>query len=468
MQEAANRASEFPRKRLRDDVVDQFVQIMPDRSRRARTVVNYAEAHHASGGGMRITDVVLSAVDQLKLDMGPLGSCEACWAGADALLIAQYAQSRLDKEHIPMPTVRLALMHHLRSGRLRRRLASPAAATPGGGGGRGGGGMLATLKMLVLNTLQVENDRGAPWALPPLVDSDPHGESDAPSATAPAADGGDGGGGGDDGGGGGGGSGRDGAVQRMHVWKGVTPLRLATLQGAALVRRRVAVWWAGTNEWVCATVTGYNDGERRTGYADGAAGSHVLVYDGGGLRAIERLEGRGEPLVWRLLEDGNGGGGGGGGGAGDLLAEAEFDWPINEVEEPVEEEPPIRVTLRAKGCDPVGTVGTAAYAARLARHREAEAGTKAEAASPDGGNGGVGTSNAAGEDSASACSDEPASAMAESLVGSFVQVFWELDLEWYTCEVLDFVAAEGTFLVEYVDDGLQVRRRSGPNPLHCG
>ena len=39
----------------------------------------------------------------------------------------------------------------------------------------------------------------------------------------------------------------------------------------SLVRPRVAVWWAGTNEWVCATVTGYNDGERRTGYGTRAS-----------------------------------------------------------------------------------------------------------------------------------------------------------------------------------------------------
>jgi hypothetical protein len=51
----------------------------------------------------------------------------------------------------------------------------------------------------------------------------------------------------------------------------VTAPMLPELRGAALVGRRVEVWWAADRAFNAATVTGYNDRARATGYVRAAA-----------------------------------------------------------------------------------------------------------------------------------------------------------------------------------------------------
>ena len=90
--------------------------------------------------------------------------------------------------------------------------------------------------MLVLNSLQVEPDEGAPWAIPA-------GPAGGGSGGASSGDGSE-----DGGGDGGNANGSDGegvgsgqGPRRTHVWKGATPSQLPSLSGAALVGREVQV-----------------------------------------------------------------------------------------------------------------------------------------------------------------------------------------------------------------------------------
>ena len=381
-QEAAGVFDEGGRKRKRHGGLDLWEESYPvDRgARRARTVVNYAEAHNASSvSGLRVSDLLLSALDEHSSKVtGALGN-DSWFAGVDVLTLAaavhakQRRQLLKPPEHVPLGNVRHAISVLLRSGRLRRRLASTAMMAKGS--------TAYMLKMLVLNTLQVENDDAAPWSLPPLS------------------------------------KGGDGEGSRSHVWKGVTPYALASTCGASLVGRKVEVWWPGDACFYPARVTGFNERERATGYEDGAKGTHVLLY-ADGMRAIEHLEGAGEPQLWRLLPDD---------GSEYDLPEEEYDpcVPLEDEDEEEEEDdddapPPRMVTIRGpKGCMPVGSIGTAAYEARAeARAAAAEVSTGA-------------------------------------LVGRNIEVLWPIDRIWYPAEVLDFIVHDGTYMIEYMEDGEQ-------------
>ena len=379
------------------------------RERRARVnyAVNYAEVD-ASSVAPRLTDIVLSALDdEVKARKG---LPEAAWAGLDYLTLAELVHKRAKRvrgsEHVPLGPVRGALTSLLRQGKLRRRLAAAERHLVNDGS------VAYHLRRLVLNTLQVEPDEGAPWTLTPWAD-DMHAGTSAATGV------------------------------REHVWKGVTSNRLPSLQGAALVGRTVCIWWGGNGAFLPARVTAYNATESAMGDVDGAPGSHVLVY-GFGLRAIESLEGPGEPQLWRLASEAE---------AAALQHELDGAGVVTDEPPPPEgslfrarrpndeeddegaredegarsegdegdedgELPPVRVTLRCHGCVPVGSRGTAAYAARRAARRRAKAGEAA-------------------------------------LLAKSLEVYWPQDRCWYACEVLDFVEADGTYLIEYNLDGVQ-------------
>jgi hypothetical protein len=380
------------------------------RERRARATVNYAEVD-ASSIAPRLTDIVLSALDdEVKARKG---LPEAAWAGLDYLTLAELVHKRAKRvrgsEHVPLGPVRGALTSLLRQGKLRRRL----AAADDERHLVNDGSVAYHLRRLVLNTLQVEPDEGAPWTLTPWAD-DMHAGTSAATGV------------------------------REHVWKGVTSSRLPSLQGAALVGRTVCIWWGGNGAFLPARVTAYNATKSAVGDVDGAPGSHVLVY-GFGLRAIECLEGPGEPQLWRLASEAEAAAlqhelDGAGvvtdeppPPEGSLFCarrpnEDEDEEGAREDEEGAQSEddegdedgelPPVRVTLRCHGCVPVGSRGTAAYAARRAARRRAKAGEAA-------------------------------------LLAKSLEVYWPHDRCWYACEVLDFVEADGTYLIEYNLDGVQ-------------
>jgi hypothetical protein len=273
---------------------------------------------------------------------------------------------------VPIGSVRHVFSQLLRSGKLRRRLAMPTQVTaqeaPAEEVGQAGDDdpgqsnrLVFLLKMLVFNTLQIETDADAPWTLPALC-SGVTGGGGSPAAKESSAGGG-------------------GRPSRTHVWKGVTPSHLpGDMRGNALVGRFVDVWWGGDAKFYRARVTGFNATARATRYADGAAGTHLLLYDNG-LRVIEHLEGNGEPHLWALVEGGEGEGmpppltaeeldvsySGPPSDAGDEdMADVDLSGSSDDDDDD-DAPPPLRVTLRGpSGCMPVGSIGTAAYEARAA------------------------------------------------------------------------------------------------------
>ena len=159
----------------------------------------------------------------------------------------------------PYAAVRSTVASLLRSGRLRRSLATAERCSTSD--------TEATLRMVVLNTLQVApEESGTPWALPPWeVDE------------------------------------RRFVSARRFVWKGVTPLTLPRRAGAALVGCRVGCWWNGETAFRAARVLRYC--AKLGSSALCAAGTHVVRYEASGLLVAENLELPGEPLCWKLLEE---------------------------------------------------------------------------------------------------------------------------------------------------------------------
>ena len=103
-----------------------------------------------------------------------------------------------------------------------------------------------------------------------------------------------------------------------------------------------------------------------------------------GLRAIEHLEGAGEPQQWRLFDpdaedeeyDGEQEAGGGEEGAG--ASDADDAAGRGAAAAAGEDDGPVpRVTLRVAGCLPVGSSGTQACAIRIAQELAARAVTAA-------------------------------------------------------------------------------------------
>ena len=159
----------------------------------------------------------------------------------------------------PFVAVRSTVASLLRSGRLRRSLAQISRCSTRDTEG--------TLRLLVLNTMQVESEgSGTPWALVPWT------ADEIRFASA-----------------------------RRYVWKGVTPLTLPRHAGAALVGRRVSVWWDGEAKFSAARVLRYCPEADSSALC--AAGAHILQYEAGGLLVAENLELAGEPMCWKLLEE---------------------------------------------------------------------------------------------------------------------------------------------------------------------
>ena len=418
---------------LVDGLTEHELSYMRDRPKRERTAVNYAEANSSREGGARLGDLVLACADEHADGLARgLGADKGdCFAGVDAVTLAwgvYHRQRRLaamagrekaGADTLPLGHVRMAIAALLRSGKLRRRLASAAHLADKGSVGH-------TLQMLVLHSLQVESDADAPWTLPPLGADAAAAAADAGEAEAGDAP--------PEGGG-------APAGAASHVWKGVTPSAVPGVGGASLVGRMVDIWWGGDCCFYRARVTGFNAVRRATGYRDAAAGSHVVVYEQSGLRCVEMLEGVGEPLVWRLVpesDDPHAGGGGGGGGveldevvldaatADDDEEEAEGDVDDGEAalaadgskdEEGDEGEGVPRVTIKCGGCLPVGSVGTAAHAARAKVQK--------------------------------------ALRRPRQLIGAQIEIYWDGENEWFVADVLDYVATNATHLVEYTQDGEQ-------------
>ena len=127
-------------------------------SRRSRTVINYAEA--AGGSARRTSDLILTTISEADPER---------MTGLDLKYITQGVHDRGETESdiLPFAGVRLSVKSLLKSGRLRRRLIDPqlCSAEPKDSAPiHGGEGMRLALRMLLLQTLQVEEDEGAPWA----------------------------------------------------------------------------------------------------------------------------------------------------------------------------------------------------------------------------------------------------------------------------------------------------------------
>eukprot|EP00908_Phaeocystis_cordata_P008852 Transcript_19570.p1 GENE.Transcript_19570~~Transcript_19570.p1 ORF type:complete len:545 (-),score=112.90 Transcript_19570:825-2459(-) len=210
--------------------------LLEDRTRRNRTVVNYAEK---AGDRARPAEHVAAVLT------------EAGEQGVDLATLAESVHKRMavneegDDGHVPYGVVRQVLIGMLRSGRARRRLRVPPAIQPGDSE--------SALRLLVLNTMQIEPDRAAPWSLEVLEDA----------AVSNA--------------------------RRTHVWKGVTPHHLPHVRGARLVGRHIEIWWDGDLCFYPATVRHRAEAEGQYG-PDCGKGMFIVEYEGG-LRAIEDLEG---------------------------------------------------------------------------------------------------------------------------------------------------------------------------------
>ena len=236
------------------DVSTEELLNLDPKSRRGRAAKpNYAEASGETGRGPRMPEQVLAALQRID----PEGNDGADFAALALEIGTAQQQDGTLEEGAPPPfnAVRQALTGMLRTGRLRRRLASQPPVRPGD--------TASALRALVLSNLQVEHDADAPWSLEAEVKGDDE--------------------------------------SRTHVWKGLTPSYLPRCRRAALVGRRVEIWWAGDGRFHAAKVTRYcrRDGD---GGPDCDKGCHVVEYEGTGLCAIEPLEiGDQEPQQWRLV-----------------------------------------------------------------------------------------------------------------------------------------------------------------------
>ena len=117
-----------------------------ERVRRNRTAVNYAEkAGDARSRPAEHISAVLAEADEQGIDLASM---------------AKALHKRTEgSEETPVPygAVRQVLIGMLRSGRARRRVRVPPAVLPGDSE--------SALRCLVLNTMQIDPDRAAPWSL---------------------------------------------------------------------------------------------------------------------------------------------------------------------------------------------------------------------------------------------------------------------------------------------------------------
>lgn len=117
-----------------------------ERVRRNRTAVNYAE---------KVGDARSRPAEHISAVLA-----EANEQGTDLASMAKALHKRMESsEETPVPygAVRQVLIGMLRSGRARRRVRAPPAVLPGDSE--------SALRCLVLNTMQIDPDRAAPWSL---------------------------------------------------------------------------------------------------------------------------------------------------------------------------------------------------------------------------------------------------------------------------------------------------------------
>ena len=196
--------------------------------------------------------------DLVHLAIG-VHAAAAAVPGERKAALPEHAETSALEAPEPYAAVRSTVASLLRSGRLRRSLATAERCSTSD--------TEATLRMVVLNTLQVApEESGTPWALAPWeVDE------------------------------------RRFVSARRFVWKGVTPLTLPRRAGAALVGCRVGCWWNGDTAFRAARVLRYC--AKLGSSALCAAGTHVVRYEASGLLVAENLELPGEPLCWKILEE---------------------------------------------------------------------------------------------------------------------------------------------------------------------
>ena len=117
-----------------------------ERVRRNRTAVNYAEkAGDARSRPAEHISAVLAEADEQGIDLASMAK-------------ALHKRTESSEETpVPYGAVRQVLIGMLRSGRARRRVRVPPAVLPGDSE--------SALRCLVLNTMQIDPDRAAPWSL---------------------------------------------------------------------------------------------------------------------------------------------------------------------------------------------------------------------------------------------------------------------------------------------------------------
>lgn len=133
-----------------------------ERVRRNRTAVNYAEkAGDARSRPAEHISAVLAEADEQGIDLASMAK-------------ALHKRTESSEETpVPYGAVRQVLIGMLRSGRARRRVRVPPAVLPGDSE--------SALRCLVLNTMQIDPDRAAPWSL----EARPPPHARARTATAP-------------------------------------------------------------------------------------------------------------------------------------------------------------------------------------------------------------------------------------------------------------------------------------------
>lgn len=150
LEEAMERSTFYPRakvSRTAEDEAARAALLLTDREpRRSRATVNYAEKLGDVRGrpGEHISAVLAQAGEQ----------------GHDLASLAEAVHARMGSDSetpVPYQAVRQTLIGMLRSGRVRRRLRTQPNVTPGDSE--------SALRLIVLNTMQVEPDRSAPWSL---------------------------------------------------------------------------------------------------------------------------------------------------------------------------------------------------------------------------------------------------------------------------------------------------------------
>ena len=154
-------------------------------------------------------------------------------------------------------SVRSPLIKLLSSGRVRRKLIVPASSAAHTD-------TESALRMLLLSSLQIEPDLSAPWSLPP--------EELKPIAAQPPP--------------------------IFAAARSTSSLHTHAFRAEALVGKRIEIWWDGDALFHTALVIAY----KPDGGFDGRIPprTHLVRYEADGLQAVEDLDGKGEPNLWRI------------------------------------------------------------------------------------------------------------------------------------------------------------------------